>query len=64
MAKHENLAERHGKDLVDRDCHRIGKLEDVYVDVESDEPMFGHGQGGRVRPPLDVCATARDHDRP
>ena len=41
MAKHQNLAEWQGKDLVDRDGHKIGKLEDVYVDVETDEPMFG-----------------------
>ncbi len=41
MVKHHNLAEWHGKDLVDRDGKKIGKLEDVYVDVETDEPMFG-----------------------
>jgi uncharacterized protein YrrD len=41
MAKHHNIAEWHGKDLVDRDGEKIGKLEDVYVDVETDEPMFG-----------------------
>jgi hypothetical protein len=41
MAKHQNLAEWHGKDLVDQDGHKIGKLEGVYVDVETDEPMFG-----------------------
>jgi uncharacterized protein YrrD len=41
MAEHKDLAEWHGKDLVDRDGHKIGKLEDVYVDVETDEPMFG-----------------------
>jgi uncharacterized protein YrrD len=41
MAIHRNIAEWHGKDLVDRDGHKIGKLEDVYVDVETDEPMFG-----------------------
>lgn len=41
MAKHQNLAEWQGKDLVDRDGHKIGKLENVYVDVETVEPMFG-----------------------
>jgi PRC-barrel domain len=41
MAKHQNIAEWHGKLLVDRDGDKIGKLEDVYVDVETDEPMFG-----------------------
>ena len=41
MAHVQNIAEWHGKDLVDRDGEKIGKLEDVYVDVETDEPMFG-----------------------
>jgi PRC-barrel domain len=26
--------------LVDRDAERIGKLQDVHVDVENDEPQF------------------------
>jgi len=30
----------HGRMLVDREGKRIGKLQDVYVDVETDEPMF------------------------
>ena len=30
-----------GKVIVDRDGERIGKLQDVYVDVETDEPQFG-----------------------
>ena len=34
-----NVAEWHGKMLVDRDGE-IGKLQDVYVDVENDEPQF------------------------
>ena len=38
---HRNIAEWHGRKLVDRDGNTIGKLEDVYVDVETDEPMFG-----------------------
>lgn len=29
-----------GRSLVDRDGRRIGKLQDVYVDVETDEPKF------------------------
>jgi uncharacterized protein YrrD len=41
MIMHRNIADWHGKQLVDRDGERIGKLEDVYVDVETDEPMFG-----------------------
>lgn len=30
----------HGRDLVDRDGQRIGKLEDVYFDVGTDQPQF------------------------
>jgi uncharacterized protein YrrD len=41
MANIRNIAEWQGKDLVDRDGEKIGKLEDVYVDVETDEPIFG-----------------------
>ena len=41
MAYHQDIGEWHGKELVDRNGQRIGKLEDVYVDVETDEPMFG-----------------------
>lgn len=36
-----NVAQWHGKMLVDCDGERIGKLQDVYVDVETDEPQFG-----------------------
>jgi PRC-barrel domain len=38
---YRDLAEWHGMELVDRDGERIGKLEEVYVDVETDEPQFG-----------------------
>jgi hypothetical protein len=37
----QNIAEWHGKDLIDSFGEKIGKLQDVYVDVETDEPMFG-----------------------
>jgi len=36
-----NVAEWHGKMLVDCNGEKIGKLQDVYVDVETDEPQFG-----------------------
>jgi PRC-barrel domain len=38
---HRDIAEWHGMELVDRYGERIGKLEEVYVDVETDEPQFG-----------------------
>lgn len=35
-----NVADWHGKLLVDAEGEKIGKLEDVYVDVETDVPQF------------------------
>ena len=48
VVTHQPIAEWHGKSLVD--CHgdRIGKLADVYVDVETDEPMFGTVKEGLI----------------
>src|SRR5271157_4715045 len=43
-----NVADWHGKMLVDRDGERIGKLEDVYVDVETDEPQFATVKEGFI----------------
>src|SRR5947209_19861523 len=43
-----NVAEWHGKMLVDRDGERIGKLQDVYVDVESDQPQFATVKEGFI----------------
>ncbi len=48
MITHRNIAEWHGKRLVDSDGDTIGKLEDVYVDVETDEPVFGTVKEGRI----------------
>jgi sporulation protein YlmC with PRC-barrel domain len=45
---HRNIADWQGKQLVDRDGDKIGKLEDVYVDVETDEPMFGTVKEGVI----------------
>jgi uncharacterized protein YrrD len=43
-----NLADWHGKDLIDSSGEKIGKLRDVYVDVETDEPMFGTVKEGFI----------------
>jgi uncharacterized protein YrrD len=37
-----------GKVIVDRDGDKIGKLQDVYVDVETDAPQFGTVKEGLV----------------
>src|ERR1700722_5734985 len=43
-----NVAEGHGKMLVGRDRGRIGKLQDVCVDVENDEPQFATVKEGFI----------------
>jgi sporulation protein YlmC with PRC-barrel domain len=43
-----SVADWHGKTLVDRDGEKIGKLEDVYVDIENDEPQFGTVKEGFI----------------
>jgi sporulation protein YlmC with PRC-barrel domain len=43
-----NVAEWHGKQLVDADGEKIGKLEDVYVDVETDVPQFATVKEGFI----------------
>ena len=37
-----------GKMIVDSDGERIGKLKDVYVDIETDEPQFGTVKEGFI----------------
>ena len=43
-----DVARWHGKMLVDREGERIGKLQDVYVDVENDEPQFATVKEGLI----------------
>jgi hypothetical protein len=38
---HRDIAEWHGMQVLDCDGERIGDLEEIYVDVETDEPCFG-----------------------
>ncbi len=45
---HPNIADWHGKDLIDSSGEKIGKLQDVYVDVETDEPMFATVKEGFI----------------
>ena len=59
-----NVAEWHGKMLVDRDGQKIGKLEDVYVDVENDEPQFGTIKEGFIGRHLTFVPAGWNHGRP
>jgi sporulation protein YlmC with PRC-barrel domain len=43
-----SIAEWHGKTLLDRDGKKIGKLRDIYVDVETDEPQFATVREGFI----------------
>ena len=58
-----NVAEWHGKMLVDCNGEKIGKLQDVYVDVETDEPQFGTVKEGFYRPSFDLRAVGRHSNR-
>ena len=43
-----SAADWHGKMLVDHNREKIGKLQDVYVDIETDEPQFGTVKEGFI----------------
>ncbi len=43
-----NVAEWHGRMLLDSEGEKIGKLQDVYVDVETDEPQFATVKEGFI----------------
>jgi hypothetical protein len=43
-----NVADWHGQVMVDVEGERIGKLEDVYVDVETDIPQFATVKEGLI----------------
>ena len=45
---YRDFSEWQGKDLVDRDGERIGKLEDVYFDVGTDQPQFATVKEGLI----------------
>ena len=40
MFKIEDIREWRGHDVVDVDGHKVGELEAVYVDTETDQPCF------------------------
>lgn len=53
MVKDQNpaewtVAEWHGKMIVDRSGEKIGRLQDVYVDVETDQPQFATVKEGFI----------------
>jgi sporulation protein YlmC with PRC-barrel domain len=43
-----SAAEWHGRMILDQNGEKIGKLQDVYVDVETDEPQFATVKEGFI----------------
>jgi len=43
-----SVTDWHGKMLIDCNGEKIGKLQDIYVDVENDEPQFGTVKEGFI----------------
>lgn len=48
MADVESFSEWRGRNLLDRDGRKIGKLQDIYVDTDTDESMFGTVKEGLI----------------
>ena len=48
IVAYSDFKEWHGKDLIDPAGERIGKLEDVYFDVETDQPQFATVKQGLI----------------
>jgi len=49
MSDIENLRDWRGKDVLDGSGEKIGTVEDVYFDIETDEPRFLRIRAGRLR---------------
>lgn len=43
-----DVSEWHGKTIIDSEGEKIGKLQDVYVDVENDVPQFATVKKGFI----------------
>ena len=59
-----SAAQWHDKMLVDREGEKIGKLQDVYVDVETDEPQFATVKEGIIGRHLTFVPLAGAHVGP
>ena len=66
MAYDVKITEWRGQDVMDDSAERVGKLEDIYYDTDTDEPVFGSlktGMLGRnlVFVPLDGATVGRSY---
>jgi sporulation protein YlmC with PRC-barrel domain len=64
----ENITDWRGQDVVDRKGEKLGKLEQVYFDGETDEPAFAAVKSGLVNKsltlvPLAGASVGRDYVR-
>ena len=64
----ESLAEWRGADVLDKDGDKLGKLDDVYYDAETDLPAFVTVKAGRIGKHLKLVAllgatAGREHLR-
>jgi uncharacterized protein YrrD len=64
----EDLSAWRGQDVIDERSERLGKLEDVYYDGESDDPAFAAVKSGTLSKrltlvPLAAASVGRDYVR-
>ena len=64
----ENITEWRGQDVVDPSGDKLGKLEEVYFDGETDEPTFAAVKSGTISKsltlvPLERASVGRDYVR-
>jgi sporulation protein YlmC with PRC-barrel domain len=55
----ENIADWRGQEVVDRTGEKLGKLEEVYFDGETDEPAFAAVKSGLVNKSITLVPLAR-----
>ena len=55
----ENLGDWRGQDVVDPNGDKLGKLEEVYYDGETDEPAFAAVKTGLVSKSITLVPLAR-----
>jgi hypothetical protein len=64
----ENIGDWRGQEVLDATGEKLGKLEDVYYDGETDEPVFATVKTGLVSKsltlvPLDRASVGREYLR-
>jgi len=55
----ENITDWRGQEVVDPNGEKLGKLEEVYFDGETDEPVFGAVKTGLVSKSLTLVPLLR-----